>query len=500
MIGKYKLGDKIGEGALGGTYHASETFQRRPLVLKVLDPVITAHAELREQLCRDLGAAAELRHPRIVKVRDLGEVDGTLYVATDLLTGVDFRQHLKEHRTLTLLEKIELMVQVCGGLAFAHAKGLAHGNIKPSNLFIDGDKRATILDFGIGKCLASVVASGTRPAGLYPNYFAPEQVLGQPFDARSDIFSVALVLYELLAERYPFPAEPGLVPREIVHREPESLRKLSLEIPAELDQLVARALEKDPARRLQKAEEFASGLYLIAKKLQSGQVATPVEEPAAVPAGPEEVAAPVVETAPDPVLKETAENPPAQPVVAEPVIAPVAEAAAGSPAATKVVPIAAKPAPTPAPTPRAAATAKKSSLPRRLITYGVAALLAFCIIGFILSRQDINASQPKAQAPAVAAQPTTAPAVPPKVVEPPEPMLTPPPKAVEAAVPAEPAPAKPSAEQVALSQAKSLWAAGKYAQALGRVEEALAANPQSTEALAWKKKIREAQDAEAAFK
>ncbi len=117
------------------------------------------------------------------------------------LNGVDLRWHI-DRRILSLADKIELMVQVCGALAFAHSKGVAHGDIKPGNIFVTG-KDATVLDFGIGKCLASIVEAGARPAALLPNYLAPEQVLGKPFKAKSDVFSVAVVLYELLV-KYPF--------------------------------------------------------------------------------------------------------------------------------------------------------------------------------------------------------------------------------------------------------------------------------------------------------
>src|SRR5450759_3409639 len=107
------------------------------MVVKVLNPAMTSTPELREQLCRDLSASAELRHPHIAKVRDLGEVDGAIYIASELLTGVDLRWHI-ERKILPLADKIDLMVQVCGALAFAHAKGVAHGNINPGNIFVCG--------------------------------------------------------------------------------------------------------------------------------------------------------------------------------------------------------------------------------------------------------------------------------------------------------------------------------------------------------------------------
>src|ERR1700682_4822543 len=145
------------------------------------------------------------------------------------------------------------MAQVSEGLTFAHSNGVAHGNLKPSNIFVVG-KDAKILDFGI----ASVVA------GRFPNYLAPEQVLGQPFDARSDVFSCAVVLYELLVDTYPFQGPAGLIPRQIVHAEPEPLRNLDPRMPQELEQLLTRALHKNPQHRLETADQLASALYTIA--------------------------------------------------------------------------------------------------------------------------------------------------------------------------------------------------------------------------------------------
>ena len=481
-IGKYKLLDEMGVGAVGTTYRASDNFRNREMVLKVLNPAIIGSPELRDQICRDLSASAELRHPHIVKVRDLGEVDGAIYIAIELLNGVDLRWHI-DRRILSLADKIDLMVQVCGALAFAHSKGVAHGNIKPGNIFVTG-KDATILDFGIGKCLASIVEAGGRPGALFPNYLAPEQILGKPFKAKSDVFSVAVVLYELLA-KYPFPADANLITREIVHTTPEPLRKLDSEIPVELEQLMIRALEKDPEKRLERADEFAAGLYLISQKLRG-----PGAAPVAV--APE----PPVELAP-PAFAPTFASATPPPVAAPVVTAPVAEPAPSVTPASSVTPTPPKVAPhvskgtAPAPQPKGSKT--------RWIPYAIAAVLTFCISLTFLSRQSMHASQSQAPAPVVAVQQPSAPAVQPQVAAPPP--QTPAPVAAAEVLPAnESAPVKPSEEQVLLGQVKALWASGKYAQALEKVDDLLAAHPDHMEGRIWKKKIRSAQEAEAAMK
>jgi serine/threonine protein kinase len=485
-IGKYKLLDEMGVGAVGTTYRASDTFRNREMVLKVLNPAIIGSPELRAQICRDLSASAELRHPHIVKVRDLGDVDGSLYIASELLNGVDLRWHI-DRRILSMADKIELMVQVCGALAFAHSKGVAHGNIKPGNIFVTGTD-ATILDFGIGKCLASIVEAGGRPGALLPNYLAPEQILGKPFKARSDVFSVAVVLYELLV-KYPFPADANLITREIVHTNPELLRKLDPEIPEELEQLMVRALEKDPEKRLERADEFAAGLYLISQKLRG-----PGAAPAAI-APPEEPVA----LAPPAFAPAFASAPATQVTTPTALLTPVA-----APSPAPVAALTPEPAPTPAP-PTVAPHVSEAMTKTRWVPYAIAAVLTFCISLTFFSRQSMHASQsnPQAQAPAQAAastmvQPQTAPAVQPPLVSPAA--QAPAPAVAEPLPVSEPAPVKPSDDQVLLGQVKALWASGKYAQALEKVDDLLAAHPDHMEGRIWKKKIRAAQDAEAAMK
>jgi serine/threonine protein kinase len=503
-IGKYKLMDEMGVGAVGTTYHASDTFRNREMVLKVLNSAIIGTPELRAQICRDLSASAELRHPHIVKVRDLGDVDGAIYIATELLNGVDLRWHI-ERRIISLADKIDLMVQVCGALAFAHSKGVAHGNIKPGNIFVTG-KDATILDFGIGKCLASIVEAGGRPGLLLPNYLAPEQILGKPFKAKSDVFAVAVVLYELLA-KYPFPADANLITREIVHTTPEPLRKLDPEIPEELEQLLIRALEKDPEKRLERADEFAAGLYLISQKLRGPGAAPPPFAPgaaldfASVAASSE----PPVELAP-PAFAPTFASAPSAPVSAASVlVAPaVASPAVTAPAPTVTPASTQKTAPNGSGQSVAVPAVKRVPAPpparrskTRWVPYAIAAVLTFCISLTFFSRQSMRASQPKAPASAVV-QPTSAPA-PQQQVASPSPQA-PAPAAVEAAPASEPAPVKPSEEQVLLGQVKALWASGKYAQAMEKVDDLLTAHPDYMEGRSWKKKIRSAQEAEAAMK
>ena len=204
--------------------------------------------EAKEQFCGQLAACAELTHRHIAKIHDLGEVEAGIFVATEWLSGTDLRRFMQENQDLPLGQKLAVIAQVAEGLSFAHSRGIAHGDLKPSNIFVDAARDVSILDFGVAKWLTALIDGGCRPEGLTANYLAPEQVLGKPFDARSDIFALGVILYEFASGKHPFSADPGLIPREIVHSEPEPLGKLDPQVPAELQQLAARALQQESRR------------------------------------------------------------------------------------------------------------------------------------------------------------------------------------------------------------------------------------------------------------
>ena len=299
-IGKYQVIEQLGDSAAGTTYRVRDSFRNREFALKVLQTVPGLTTAAKEQFCGHLAACAELVHRHLVKVQDMGEVEEGVFVVSEWRTGVDLDRFMQENRDLPLGQKLALIAQVAEGLAFAHSREIAHGDLKPSNVFVDGARDITILDFGIAKWLAALLEAGSRPQGLVVNYLAPEQVLGQPFDARSDIFALGLMLYEFISGKYPFSAEPGLIPREIVHTDVEPLRLLDPRIPEQLDNLIQRALLKDPAQRLQTGEEFAAGLYLAAQELRRGASAAAPAQAPRVERVSIETPAPAAEPEPEP--------------------------------------------------------------------------------------------------------------------------------------------------------------------------------------------------------
>jgi serine/threonine protein kinase len=545
-IGKYQVIEQLGTSAAGTSYKVRDSFRNREFALKVLQTVPGLTSAAKEQFCGHLGSCAELVHRHVVKVLDLGEVEEGLFVVSEWRTGMDLERFMRENRDLPLGQKLALVAQVAEGLAFAHSREIAHGDLKPSNVFVDGARDVTILDFGIAKWLAALLEAGSRPEGLVVNYLAPEQVLGSPFDGRSDIFALGLMLYEFASGKYPFSAPAGLIPREIVHSEAEPLRNLDPQIPEELDQLVQRALRKDPAERLQTAEEFAAGLYVAAQELRRRASAAPpdarrpvervaVETPASAPepiiqqatafttpasapqAPPQREAEqkvrerPQDETGPPkpwtarsyanaPLTKEMPafqRQPPVDPLDnPAPLPAPVPEQAAPVQAAPAAPPVRRPQAKQPL-KPATTAPPLSSKTTKRALTAVAGLILAAGIVGSFVSHQGLRASQNKSPAPAVVARPPAlaTPATP-QAVAPQEPAAS---KAGESG-PDDIGNPEFSAKQTLHGPVRSLWESGRYAEALALVNQVLADNPNNAEARGWKKKIHDAQEAEAALK
>jgi eukaryotic-like serine/threonine-protein kinase len=520
-VGKYQVIEQLGASAAGTTYRVRDSFRNREFALKLLQTVPGLTPAAKATFCGHLASCAELVHRHLVKVQDLGEVEEGIFVVSEWRTGMDLQQFMEQNRELPLDQKLALIAQVAEGLAFAHSREIAHGDLKPGNVLVDGARDITILDFGIAKWLAALLEAGSRLEGLMVNYLAPEQVLGQPFDGRSDIYALGLMLYEFVAGKYPFSATPGLIPREIVHSEAEPLRTLDPQIPEELDQLVRRALQKDPAQRLQTAEEFASGLYVAAQELRRrASAAAPAVSPPVAPLNVERntparqaIAFELPQRAAERPVRERPQDEVAAP---EPWTARSYAANATLPAPTPVP----APAPLPAPTVVQAAPVpvidpgatvrrppvtpplkptppKNGKITKRTITVVAGLILAAGIVASFVSRQGLRASQNKNPASAVLARPPT-----------PDTPANPREAGTQQPAASKPGESGPddvgnpefSAKQTLNGPVRSLWESGRYSEALALVNQVLANNPNNAEARAWKKKVRDAQEAEAALK
>ena len=262
-IGKYLVTGRIGRGGMGMVYRGYDETLEREVAVKTLTVEGTLDEESRRRFEIEAKAAARLQHPNILTVFELGEERGLPFIAMELLPGMDLETLLRSGEELLLQEQLDILIQVCRGLAYAHEHKIVHRDIKPSNIRLLDDGTVKIMDFGIAKLQGTGVTRSGMMVGTV-HYMSPEQIRGQPLDGRSDVFSVGVILYELLAGRRPFSGHGASeVLYKIVHDEPPPLSDASRPSSPRLQQIVDRALCKDPEGRYPGAARMAGELGVV---------------------------------------------------------------------------------------------------------------------------------------------------------------------------------------------------------------------------------------------
>src|SRR5439155_293543 len=263
-IGKYAITGRIGRGGMGMVYRAYDEILEREVAVKTLTLEGSIDDESRHRFAIEAKAAARLQHPNIITVYELGEDRGLPFIAMELLPGTDLAAMMRSGEHLMLKEKLALVIQVCRGLAYAHDHKIIHRDIKPSNVRVLEDGTVKIMDFGIAKLGATSLTKTGMMVGTV-HYMSPEQVRGQTLDGRSDLFSVGVILYELLAGRRPFVGEGvTAVLYKIVHEEPPELDVGELGAQAAgLQGTMRRTLAKDREQRPATAAVLADELSRI---------------------------------------------------------------------------------------------------------------------------------------------------------------------------------------------------------------------------------------------
>jgi Protein kinase domain/PEGA domain len=279
-IGKYSVIDVIGSGGMGIVYRAHDAALNRTVAIKMLkraDASAGQMHQLEQFFNRELRATASLQHRNIVTVYESGEQDGNPYLVMECLDGEPVSRVIAEHRQMPIVDKLELFVQVCDGLQHAHDRKpqVIHRDIKPANVILLKDGTAKIVDFGIARVVGvetSTLQTGQLLGSL--SYLSPEQINSNPIDARTDIFSAGVMLYELLTYELPFKgSEPATIFVKILREEPASLASHLGDVPPELQACVSRALAKKTRDRYQTAEELGFDLLQIQKKIKQGMAA-----------------------------------------------------------------------------------------------------------------------------------------------------------------------------------------------------------------------------------
>ena len=275
QIARYRIRGELGRGAMGVVYRAEDPALDRVVALKTI--VLADDAEGREDYHKrfflEAKAAGKLTHPNIVTTYDFGEEDGVAYMAMELLEGTELRERLKGG-ALPPAEALGIAMQIAQGLAFAHERGVVHRDVKPANIMLLERGQAKIMDFGIARVRAADHKTSTGMVLGTPKYMSPEQIAGVPVDHRSDIFSLGIVLYEMVTGLRLFAGDDvAQIAHNVTQVDPEPPTRLDPSLPAMLDFVVARALKKDPAVRYQDAHELAADLATCVAELRTREQA-----------------------------------------------------------------------------------------------------------------------------------------------------------------------------------------------------------------------------------
>jgi eukaryotic-like serine/threonine-protein kinase len=258
--GRYRVIRRLGAGGMAEVYCAEDQQLGRQVALKLLYRRFAEDDEFVERFRREASAAAGLQHPNIVQVFDRGRWDGTYYIAMEFLPGRSLKQIVHDHGALEPDLAADLTIQILQAARFAHRRGVVHRDLKPQNVLVDDEGRAKVADFGIARAGASDMTETGSVMGT-AQYLSPEQAQGEPVDARADLYSIGVVLYELLTGVVPFDAEsPVTVALKQVSEAPVPAIQRNPAIPPALDAVVMHAMRKDPNARFQDADEFIAAI------------------------------------------------------------------------------------------------------------------------------------------------------------------------------------------------------------------------------------------------
>jgi len=289
-LGKYEVIAELAKGSMGVLYRARDSVLDREVALKTIAGTGSLDPELKERFYREARAGARLHHPNVITVYELGEQQELVFIALELLSGMDLRQFIAQRVNLPVEKKIAIMAAVCDGLHHAHQNGITHRDIKPSNIFLTDTQVPKILDFGVARLSASKLTVVGRVLGT-PFYMAPEQIMGEPCDARIDLFSLAIVTFEFLSFAHPFAGES--IPKRIINDTPDSILRHNPDLPRALDATLFKALSRKPTDRYQTVEEFGRALRSV---IEDSRPAAPQQPrvPASAPPAPAPPAVPAL--------------------------------------------------------------------------------------------------------------------------------------------------------------------------------------------------------------
>jgi serine/threonine protein kinase/Tol biopolymer transport system component len=283
----YRIVNKIGAGGMGEVYRAQDSELGRPVALKFLSGEVASHQNRLNRFIQEAKAASALNHPNILTVYEIGRSDDATFLATEFIEGLTLRHHMRLHR-LKLVEVLDIATQIASALVAAHTAGIVHRDIKPENIMVRKDGIVKVLDFGLAKLTdrqdssagpeaTTMALVNTEPGSILGTvaYMSPEQAAGREVDARADVWSLGVVLYEMITARTPFEgASKSHIIVAITDREPLPITQFTPEVPEALEWIIAEALTKDPEERCQTAKEMLGKLRRLKQRMESGTLPT----------------------------------------------------------------------------------------------------------------------------------------------------------------------------------------------------------------------------------
>jgi hypothetical protein len=271
-IGKYEVAGVIGRGGMGVVYKAVDPQIGRFVAIKMITAGFSGDQDLLKRFYREARSTGSLQNPNIVTVFDLGEQDGNPYLVMEYLEGTSLESILSTHRPLSLIAKLRIILDVCHGLSYAHQRGIIHRDIKPANIMVANDGAVKIVDFGIAHIGDKGMTRTGQVVGSL-SFMSPEQLEGKTIDARTDLFSTGVLLYELITNNLPFEGESTAATlMKIIHEPPPPLKNFVDNCPPELETIIMRALAKNRDERYTSADDFALDVGQLLEQVKQGAV------------------------------------------------------------------------------------------------------------------------------------------------------------------------------------------------------------------------------------
>jgi serine/threonine-protein kinase len=258
---RYQILKELGRGGMGIVYQAYDKQLKEQVAIKILSPLLSHDSDALERMKREVSAARRVTHPNVIRIHDISELNGLHFVSMEYFEGTNLKDYIRKNGALSLMEAYNIAAQICEALETAHRQGVVHRDLKSQNVIVNPLKQVKIIDFGLAR---SLHLEGMTASGLImgtPEYMAPEQVSGKKVDERADIYSLGVILYELMTGRVPFTGDSAIaVGFKQLKEDPPMPREVNPAILPEMEAVILKALAKDPLSRYQSVSEFRLGL------------------------------------------------------------------------------------------------------------------------------------------------------------------------------------------------------------------------------------------------